>query len=176
MSFEEEVKNFTDTELKTIKNIDNEKETITKLIQPFLKILGYSKVKEDYPVEINQAAGKKFIGKIDIVILDNNEPEIIIECKYVEEKLNKKHRKQLETYYNNTPNCKIGILTNGIIYKFFTSTNKGMDKEPFIEVDLTNLSNEDITKLEIFKKGNYNPNTITEIAKDIKYNTKIKKI
>lgn len=180
MSFEEELSNFR-RKLRENKDITSEDTTINSLINPFLGLLNYDvenskEITRQYDVNINQSSGEKNIGKMDIIILDgDNKPEIIIECKSADKKLNKKHRKQLETYYNNTPNCKIGILTNGIIYKFFTDINKGMDKEPFLQINLNNLSNEDINDLKMFKKEEYNYNKILPRAKLLSYITNFEK-
>ena len=182
MTFEEKVKKFTNKILPKIKDINNKEETtINSLIYPLLELIGYNindtkEVIREYTVKINQSSGERPIGESDIVILDSDsKPEIVIECKSVQKVLNKKHRKQLETYYNNIPNCKIGILTNGIIYKFFTSINKGMDKEPFLEIDINNLSNEDVNNLEMFKKEKYNSKEILSKAKLLLYTINFEK-
>jgi predicted type IV restriction endonuclease len=173
MPFEKEVKNFKD-KLPKVENIDKEENTAISLINPFLKLLGYDykepeEVKHQYNVEVNQSSGKKIVGVADIIILDSDsKPEIVIECKRVDKILNNKHQKQLKTYFDIT-GSRIGILTNGIIYKFFTSINKGMDKEPFLVIDLNNLTNEDITDLKCFKKEEYNFKKILSKAKLLQY-------
>jgi len=174
MSFEEEVKKFTNN-LPEIKNINSEAGTINALINPFLDLLNYNisnpeEVKHEYDVVVKLGTTKPIPKKIDIAILNNdNKPEMIIECKAVDKKLNKEHQEQLGSYYNNTPNCRLGILTNGIIYKFFTNTNKLMDKEPFLEIDINNLSNDDITDLKMFKKEEYDFNKILPKVKLLLY-------
>ncbi|KZX15218.1 hypothetical protein MBCUT_16780 [Methanobrevibacter cuticularis] len=180
MSFEEELSNFI-RKLPENKYINCEDTTIKSLIEPFLKLLGYNvkdpkEVTRQYKVKINQSAREKLIRYADIVILDSDfKPKIVIECKSVHNKLTEKHRDQLETYYNNIPYCKIGILTNGIIYKFFTSINKGMDKVPFVEIDLNNSSNEDATDLELFKKEKYDFKKILPRAKLLLYTVNFEK-
>lgn len=182
MSFEEKIKKFAESIPEKIKDIENEAETETALIEQFIRILGYNpanlkEVKKQYSIIIKIGTTKPTSKKIDVVILNNNrEPEIIIESKTANNKLIKNHQKQLESYYNNTPNCRLGILTNGTIYKFFTDTGKLMDKEPFIEIDLTKLIDEDISELEMFTKGKYNSKNIVSYAKEKQINTKIKKL
>lgn len=179
MSFENKIKDFTKNLPKIIEDVKNEDETIIYLINPFLKLLGYNtqnpkEIKYQYELDIKLGVNKaKKKGKIDIVILNNNnDPEIIIECKKSNLNLKKEHKEQLKSYYNITPNYRVGILTNGVIYKFFTNTNKLMDNEPFIEIDLRNLSKIDISNLEMFTKEKYNLKNL----EDIVLNNKIRNI
>jgi len=178
MSFEEEVKKFVEKLPKIVPPIKSEPGTKNALIDPFLKILGYdisnpNEIEYEYDVVVKLGTTKPIPKKIDIAILNNNnKPEIIIECKATNRGLTKEHQEQLRSYYNNTPNCRLGILTNGIIYKFFTNTDKLMDRTPFIEVDLMNLSKVDISELEMFTKEKYNSKNL----EDIVMNNKIRNI
>ncbi len=179
MSFEEKIKKFTENIPEKMKHIKSEDGTINALINPFLKLLGYNvaepkEVEYQYDLSIKLGVNKlNKKGKIDIAILNNDKkPEIIIECKAVDKKLNKQHQEQLKSYYNITPNCRLGILTNGIIYKFFTNTDKLMDRTPFLEIDLRNLSKIDIQELEMFTKEKYNSKNLENLV----INNKIRNI
>ena len=71
---------------------------------------------------------------------------MLVECKSAKTKLNSNHLNQLLRYYS-VSDCRIGVLTNGVEYRFFTdSVNAGrMDMEPFLIVDIIN---DDLTILE----------------------------
>ena len=102
------------------------------------------------------------------IILDN-EPTILIEAKSITETLDK-HDSQLFRYFG-TSNAKFAILTNGVIYKFYTDleeTNK-MDTTPFLTVDLLNLRDSDIAELKKFSKENFDKNNILNSASELKY-------
>ena len=72
----------------------------------------------------NIKKGKKKGKKVDVAItLGSKNPVILIECKKSTEKLNDSHYRQLREYCTDTNTAKIGILTNGIVYKFYTRNN-----------------------------------------------------
>ena len=69
--------------------------------------------------------------KVDYAIIKEGEPVILIECKSIQENLDR-HDSQLFRYFGTTT-AKFAILTNGLIYRFYTdldSPNK-MDDDPF---------------------------------------------
>jgi hypothetical protein len=74
--------------------------------------------------------------------------------------------------------AKFGILTNGIIFRFFTDIvepNK-MDKKPFFEIDLRNVTESDEKELKQFTKSAFNLESIIESASELKYKGEMKKI
>lgn len=177
MSFEEEIKEFSNEIPDKLNHIDSEETTKISLILPFLRLMGYdttnpTEVKAEFTADIGAKQGEK----IDIAIMSNGSAEILIECKSATQPLDLKHISQLYRYYNIT-HSKIGILTNGTIYYFFTdSKNKGkMDEKPFLEIDLTNLTSKDIQELEKFTKGKYNINNILARVDVLKYTNEVKK-
>lgn len=63
--------------------------------------------------------------------MKDDTPVILIECKSISENL-ERHDSQLFRYFGTT-DAKFAILTNGLIYRFFTdldNPNK-MDSDPF---------------------------------------------
>ena len=70
--------------------------------------------------------------KIDLAILFDDKVKMLIECKSANIKLSYNHLTQLFRYFA-VSNVKIAILTNGIIYKFFTDSQSPgrMDETPF---------------------------------------------
>lgn len=150
----------------------NEAQTRMYLIEPLLEILGYSRIDErDMLTEINAGWGQKN-DKADLgLIVKGKEPEIIIECKKYGKKLTDKEASQLNGYFINTKSSKIGVLTNGIEWKFYTVNE--VEKEsslyqiPFLVIDFSEI---DDTKIELFaqfhKNVQDNIKTIVEEAQD----------
>ena len=152
-----------------------EEGTKNALVMPFIKILGYdpSNIDEVNP-ELIADVGTKKGEKVDYAIMKDGEPVILFECKTVTTDLNKEQASQLSRYFHNTP-AKIGILTNGIVYQFFTDiddTNK-MDRKPFLEIDLLNIKEPLIADLKKFSKPNFNLEQLESNATQLKYTREI---
>ena len=78
---------------------------------------------DDYTHEFSLPVGKGKIKKVDMVItLIGKNPTILIECKKAGANLTPANFKQLAEYFNTQVSSKIGILTNGIEYKFYSSS------------------------------------------------------
>jgi len=153
---------------KAIANSDNEYNTRDYLVEPFLNILGFSQIddyKHEFAVKI-----KNNVAKIDTVIMINNKkPTIIIECKSAGKNLDKKPFNQLCLYFENSRESKLGILTDGIIYKFYTGSLKNEKKlnlDPFFEFNIRDYSNSDLEDLASFHKLSIDINNILEEAKE----------
>ena len=177
MSFENEVKEFCKEINSKLEHIDSEETTKIALIMPFLRLLGYdttnpAEVKAEYTADVGTKQGEK----VDIAILEENKPVIFIECKQVNNPLTSDHISQLYRYFSIT-DIQIGILTNGIEYKFFTTgeDNNRMADKPFLDIDLLNLTKNDMKELKKFIKTNFNISEIVTRADDLKYKNLIKK-
>ena len=118
---------------KVLKTIQTEEATKNALIMPFIQALGYNvfdpfEVAPEYTADV----GTKKNEKVDYVIMREDRPCILIECKSSSTNLNINHASQLFRYFGVTE-ARFAILTNGIDYKFFTdieAPNK-MDERPF---------------------------------------------
>ena len=151
--FEEKLKAFVER-INLIKDsILTEEATKTSLVMPFFGLLGYDIFNPlEFVPEFTADFGIKKGEKVDYVIALNGEPNILIEAKSVNEKL-EKHDSQLFRYFG-TLNAKFAILTNGIIYKFYTDLDmpNKMDDAPFLTIDLLNIRDSDIAELKKFEK------------------------
>lgn len=142
-------------------SMDSEESIKHSCVIPFLKLLGYDVsnpliVKPEYTADVGIKKGEK----VDYAILDSDgSPLVLIEVKSLEKNLDK-HIDQLYRYFSITGG--LGILTNGIEYRFFTDLDydNRMDKTPFLTADLENLKDEDI---EMFEKISYNQVDIKSI-------------
>ena len=177
MSFEDDIKEFTKTIPDKLEHIDSEETSKIALITPFLRIMGYdttnpAEVKAEYTADVGTKQGEK----VDFAILEDGEPIIFIECKSATNDLSTDNISQLFRYFSIT-DIQIGILTNGIEYKFFTTgeDNNRMDEKPFLDINMLNLTKKDIKELEKFKKVNFDIDEVVSRADNLKYRNLIKK-
>jgi hypothetical protein len=126
--------------------------------------------------EFTADIGKKKGEKVDYAIMQDGKPLILIEVKHHLENLDK-HSPQLERYYTVT-DCKFGILTNGIEYRFFSDMEKQnkMDTKPFLVINLLDIKEREIKELERFTLDNLDIDKILNMANKQKYVTQIKQI
>lgn len=97
--------------------------------------------------------GTKKGEKVDSAIMKEGDPIILIEAKHCDKVLDERFASQLSRYFNQT-DVKLGILTNGIQYWFYSDFDKVniMDSEPFYKFDILNFTEEDVAKLHNFTK------------------------
>lgn len=167
---EEKIKSFVERVISMKDSISTEEATKTSLIMPFFAMLGYDIFNPmEFVPEFTADVGIKKGEKVDYAIILNNEPMILIEAKSVSEKL-EKHDSQLFRYFGTTKS-KFAILTNGIIYNFYTDLEEPnkMDSTPFLSVDLLNLRDSDIAELKKFEKNTFDVTNILNTASDLKY-------
>ena len=112
--------------------------------------------------------------------MSGERPLIVIECKQLSNRLSTDEINQLGRYFSFVPfvGAKIGILTNGVIYKFFTDEaepNK-MDEEPFWQVNLESLNDNDLTQFKNFTKDDFDPLGAVQTASRFKYISGMKEI
>jgi hypothetical protein len=175
MEFNEAIKQFSERVSTIRDSISTEEATKMSLIVPLFQILGYDVFNPtEFCPEYTADVGIKKGEKVDYAILENGAPSILIECKSCSEQLDK-HSSQLFRYFGTTP-AKFGILTNGIIYRFYTDLEESnkMDLVPFLEIDMLNLKDSSINELKKFCKGNFDKEKIFSTAEELKYSSLIK--
>lgn len=155
----EKIKDFKDA-------IQNESQTRTVLIEPFIKLLGYDttnpfEVIPEYTCDVGTKKGEK----VDYALMKGNDIVMVIEAKDSKVKLNEKNISQLYRYYS-VSSAKVALLTNGVEYMFFTDTVKQnvMDYEPFFKFSMLDLKDTDSDIIELFTKDNLKPEKIREYA------------
>ena len=156
-----------------IKKSLDEAQTRDLLIQHlFENILNYSKM-TDYSYEIVADVGKKKGRKVDIAItLGGNNPLILVECKSAIKKLTDNNFRQLNEYCHNISTAKIGVLTNGIIYKFYTQNkkeNNNLYENPFFTFNLEDFRTSDLEQLAMFNRETIEIKEIVAEADEIYY-------
>lgn len=176
MDFSASARELSDRITRLAPNIKTEEATKTSLIMPFFSMLGYDVFNPlEFCPEYIADFGIKKGEKVDYAILDQEgKPVILIECKSCDQKL-EKHGSQLFRYFGVTT-AKFAILTNGIIYQFFTDldeTNK-MDTRPFLEINFLDLKENLLPELKKFRKDVFDYDKIFSTASDLKYTNLIK--
>ncbi|TCS94820.1 type I restriction endonuclease [Hazenella coriacea] len=152
-------------------HIVNEEMTKQSLIIPLLQQLGYDvfdplEVRPEYVADFSFKKGEK----VDYAIFQDGSPIIFIEAKAATEDLGK-HSGQLARYFNATPEVKVGILTNGVEYKFYTDLTQDniMDYDPFFSFQMESISHQEIETLEQFTKENFDSERIVNYAEELSY-------
>ena len=177
MDFIDEIKQFSKRVDGLKDNLTTEEATKTSLIMPFFALLGYDVFNPDeFVPEYTADVGIKKGEKVDYAILNNGEPVILIEAKWVKEEL-QKHDSQLFRYFG-TSKAKFAILTNGITYRFYTDleeTNK-MDEKPFLEINMLDIKEAQVAELKKFKKSAFSIDEIFNTASQLKYSNEIKNV
>lgn len=162
--------------IQSFKNdILNEEATKNSCILPFLSILGYDihnpqEVVPEYIADIGIKNGEK----VDFTIAIDNEASMLVEAKTICTNLNK-HYSQLFRYFSVVDGAKVGILTDGVEYQFYTDIkipNK-MDQEPFFVFNIFSFNDKDYKYLTKFKKENFNVNKIKKAAQKLYYEQEI---
>lgn len=155
-----------------IQSSDNEAKTRMYLVEEFFKILRYNRGFEngclipEYDADFAHLKGKK----VDYAITFRNKPEIIIEVKKAGLKLNNLHLRQLNEYFLNTNDSKIGILTNGIEYKFYCRNNNagaGLHPTPFCEFNWAEIDNSVLEQLASIYATNLEVKKVLESAQEM---------
>lgn len=175
MDFNESIKQFAERVEKMKDTINTEEATKMSLVVPLFQSLGYDVFNPlEFCPEYVADVGIKKGEKVDYAILEDGKPNILIECKSCSEQLDK-HSSQLFRYFGTT-SAKFGILTNGIIYRFYTDLEESnkMDMVPFLEIDMLNLKDSAINELKKFCKDNFDKDKIFSTAEELKYSGLIK--
>lgn len=178
MDFIDEICAFSKRIPAIAENVKTEEATKTALVMPFIQLLGYNvfdptEVCPEFIADVGIKKGEK----VDYVIYKDGNPTLLFEVKPVYADLATAHASQLFRYFAVTP-ARVGILTNGITYKFFTDLEKPnkMDERPFLEINLLDLKEASLQQLKIFTKTSFKIENIDSIASELKYTREIKQI
>lgn len=154
-----------------VDHLQTEEAAKQALVLPFISALGYNvfdptQVVPEYTADVGGKRGEK----VDYAIMRNGSPVVLVECKQSEADLAPKHMAQLFRYFVATE-AKIGILTNGIVYQFFTDLedrNK-MDETPFLVLDLRHLDEETTKELERLTEDEFDLEGMVNTALELRY-------
>lgn len=175
MDFSDKLKQFSKRAEAIKGSLATEEATKTALIMPFFSLLDYDVFNPlEFVPEFVADVGIKKGEKVDYAIMKDNKPVILIEAKSVDDTLTK-HDAQLFRYFTVTE-AKFAILTNGIVYKFYTDLEEKnkMDEKPFLEINILDMADAQMAELKKFTKDSFDIDTIFNTASELKYTSLIK--
>jgi hypothetical protein len=178
MDFVEQLQTLALKTEKLCSLLQTEEATKNALVMPFINALGYdifdpSEVIPEFIADVGIKKGEK----VDYAVKKDDKIIMLFECKHCGGDLSIKHASQLFRYFSVT-DARIAVLTNGLIYRFFTdleAPNK-MDEKPFLEIDMLELDDVSIHELKKLTKQNFNIDDIMASAGELKYTRQIKKL
>lgn len=160
---------------RQLDHIQTEEATKNALVLPFIQALGYNIFDpSEVTPELNADVGVKKGEKVDYAILMNAKPVILVECKHHAAALDQTHASQLYRYFSVTE-ARFGILTNGLVYWFYTdleAPNK-MDERPFFEFSMLDIRDAAVNELKKFSKSAFDLSNILTTASELKYTREI---
>lgn len=154
-----------------------EQATKQSLVLPMLDALGYdiwdpAEVCPEYDADFAiKKAGQK--EKVDVAILLLLVPRIFVETKPLDEPLDG-HSGQLARYFNATPTVTLGVLTNGVEWRFYTDTGDPnvMDDQPF-HICRLDAADQGLDVVARFAKPVFSPEAIRDYATELRYTAQI---
>lgn len=177
LDFKDTIVQLSERIVKLKENIETEEATKNAFILPMIQALGYDvfnplEVVPEFTCDIGTKKGEK----IDFAIQKNSKIIMLIEAKHWRQALTLLDNQLLR--YFHVSDARFGILTNGILYRFYTDIDKNnvMDEKPFLEVDMENLSDAKIEQLKKFHKSYFNESEILSTANELKLTIAIKNI
>lgn len=164
---------------KQLDLIQTEEATKNAFIMPFINALGYNVFDPtEVTPELTADVGTKKGEKVDYAILKDGKPIMLFECKCCKVDLDKEEMSQLYRYFNVT-DARFGILTNGVIYRFYTDLEEPnkMDSKPFLEFNiLDDIKDSLVEDLKRFTKTFFSLDETLTAASELKYTKEIKRL
>lgn len=145
----------------------NEQATKQTLIGPLFTLLGYDLTdpRECIPEFRADFGPDRSRKPVDWAFLQNSKPIFFVEAKDVSRKLTG-YDEQLGDYFAKSPDAKLGILTNGVHWRFYSDTENQniLDKEPFVRWDVVNDDEPPVEFLTLLRKSQFNIELIRTLA------------
>lgn len=171
MDLIDQLRNLSSRIAATRDMISTEEATKNAMIMPFIQTLGYNVFDpQEVTPELVADIGLKKGEKVDYAILKDGKPIMLFECKRSGGDLNIKHAGQLFRYFHVT-DARFGVLTNGLVYRFFTDLEQAnkMDETPFFEFNILDFKERDVEELKKFAKAAFDVGSILNTATELKY-------
>jgi hypothetical protein len=156
-----------------------EEATKNAFIMPFIAALGYDvfdplEVVPEYIADQGIKKGEK----VDYAIMQNGQPIMFFECKSCNSALGDSHASQLFRYFSSHTSLRIGILTNGISYHFYSDLENSnvMDSKPFLEFDMLDIHDAQVGELKKLTKASFNVEEILSAASELKHAKEIRRV
>lgn len=163
---------------KQRQHLATEEASKNALVMPFINALGYNVFDPlEVTPELVADVGVKKGEKVDYAILKDGEVVMLFECKSVATNLDRVTPTQLFRYFAVTK-ARIGVLTNGILYRFFSDLEEPnkMDSKPFLEFNLLDIQDSVVAELKKLTKVHFDESAILEAAGELKYMREMRKV
>jgi hypothetical protein len=178
MDFIEVLQNISSKIVKQKNLINTEEATKNAFVMPFISALGYdvfdpAEVVPEFTADVGIKKGEK----VDYAIKQDEKIIMLFECKCCNGSLNDYHASQLYRYFSVTE-ARIAVLTDGIIYRFYTDIEElnKMDSKPFMEFNMLDIQEPLVVELKRLTKQAFNLEAILTVASELKYTREIKHI
>ena len=171
MDFIDEIKALATRVPKKLEHLQTEEATKNALVMPFINALGYNvfdptEVMPEFVADVGTKKGEK----VDYAIMKDGTPIILFECKRANADLEDEQASQLFRYFTST-DVRFGVLTNGIVYRFYSDLDEPnkMDLRPFFELSMLDISDNAVNELKRFTKSSFDLDENVEAATILKY-------
>ena len=150
------------------RNCSTEEGTKHSIILPFIQLLGYNIFDPKEVVPEVDCDIRRNGDKVDYVIQHNCEHLMLIECKHWTKDLDY-YTSQLRGYFVASK-AHFGLLTNGVEYRFFSDLDNAnlMDENPFLVVNMEQLTKEGLNGLKLFCKDTFNVHYVMTKGRELK--------
>lgn len=161
---------------KTHHLVATEEATKNAFVMPFIQALGYDVFN---PAEVTPElicdVGIKKGEKIDYAVRKGDQVIMLFECKHHSSNLDEVHASQLYRYFSVT-DSRIGVLTNGIEYRFFSDLDSAnrMDSKPFLCFRIDSFPESLIHEVKKFSKGSFDVESLLGSAVQLRYMRELK--
>ena len=158
--------------------LETEEATKTALVLPFLEMMGYSIFDPTEVIpEFTADVGTKKGEKVDYALMRAGDPIVVIEVKKYGSNLSQVDMSQLLRYFTVT-DAHFGILTDGIVYRFFSDLDQPnvMDPTPFFHFNMLDFTDSEVEELKRFTKSAFDLEETLEAAATLKYTRGIKQV
>ena len=166
MTFQKSLEQIRETIKQYGDKLINEEMTKQALILPMIEAWGYdtrnpSEVMAEYPLKLPGGGN----GRADYVIMHNERPTIVIECKAASVIVDESVADQMREYATALGSV-VGVATNGIGYSCFADVDTAgkIDTDPFCFVNVAHMTSEDERAISLLTKPNFDPKRIRELA------------
>jgi len=158
MAFKEKIQKIAERYNELKDSIKSEESTKISLILPFIRALGYDDgdPREVLPEGVCDSGNSR---KADFLIHLSEGTRMIPVMVWEGKKqcgapFTKKDHEQLGRYFPHT-DARVGVLSNGILYRFYTDLVKEnrLDDKPFLEFDITKINDSNCALLENLSKS-----------------------
>lgn len=158
-------------------SLETEEATKNALVMPFIaKVLGYDVFNPQEVVpEFVCDVGSRRSEKIDYAVKRDGAVQMLIEAKPVGAALSLENASQLTRYFS-VASARIGVLTNGRNWLFYTDLDKPnvMDAKPFLRLDLSDIDPYALPELKKLTKETFDLDSVLAAAEELKYVSSIK--